>query len=218
VAVLDICMPEIDGLTLAVRMKELCPDISIIFLTEHPEYAMEAFKLHASGYLIKPLDPGPLLSEIDHAFESKKNNDTLKVIVQTFGEFNVYVNGKVVNFARSKSKELLAFLVDRQGGNMARAFVFSALWEDREYDRSMQKQLDVIIRSLRSTLVDYGISDILEMSKGQMRVCPERFTCDLYELYEGKKSAIESYRGEYMSAYSWASTTEAYIDRIYGKM
>ena len=101
---------------------------------------------------------------------------------------------------------------------MARGFIFSALWEDRAYDRSMQKQLDVIIRSLRQTLLEYGISDIVELSKGQMRACPERFSCDLYQLFAGKKNAIDSYRGEYMSAYSWASTTEAYIDRILGEM
>ncbi|MBP5304728.1 MAG: response regulator [Lachnospiraceae bacterium] len=218
IAVIDAGLSDIDVLTLAKRMTEIKPDISLIFVAETEEYALKALKLHVSGYIIKPLDKDELSRELMYAIMTRQRNSSSHVIVQTFGEFNVYTDGKVVNFARSKAKELLAFLIDRQGGNMARAFIFSALWEDRAYDRSMQKQLDVIIRSLRQTLIDYSIADIVEMSKGQMRVCPEKFTCDLYQLFAGDKSAIDSYRGEYMSAYSWASATEAYIDRIFGEM
>jgi two-component SAPR family response regulator len=218
VVLIDMGKNPSESLDLGKRVKELYPDISVIFLADSDKFAYEALKLHASGYLLKPCSKEDLYKEFDHVILTKQKNAAGKVLVQTFGEFNVFVDGKVVNFSRSKSKELLAFLIDRQGGNMARGFIFSALWEDRAYDRSMQKQLDVIIRSLRQTLLEYGISDIVELSKGQMRACPERFSCDLYQLFAGKKNAIDSYRGEYMSAYSWASTTEAYIDRILGEM
>ena len=46
----------------------------------------------------------------------------------------------------------------------------------------------MIIRSLRLTLEDYGISGIIELSNGKLRVCPEKFSCDLYR-YEGKSYA-----------------------------
>ena len=81
----------------------------------------------------------------------------------------------------------------------------------------MQKQLDVIIRSLRTTLEETGAEEIFELSKGQMRIKPEKIECDLYRFLQGDMKAINSYRGEYMSAYSWACFTEAYLDRVTDK-
>ena len=101
--------------------------------------------------------------------------------------------------------------MDKQGAGVTRSEVFAAVWEDRPYDRRMQKQLDTYIRSLRETLQDYGIPQILEMERGILRVKPERFSCDAYLFYSGDSDTINSYRGEYMSSYSWASMTEAIL-------
>ena len=46
-----------------------------------------------------------------------------------------------------------------------------------------------------------------------MRTVPELLDCDLYRFFAGDAEAINEYRGEYMSAYSWASLTEANVDR-----
>ena len=54
------------------------------------------------------------------------------------------------------------------------------------------------------------------MQKGMLRVVPETFTCDLYRYLDGDTDAVNAYSGEYMNAYSWASITEAYMDRVYG--
>ena len=59
----------------------------------------------------------------------------------------------------ARCKELLAYLVDRHGRNVTHAEAFGILWEDRMYDRPMQKQMDVIIRSMRTTLQEYGIDN-----------------------------------------------------------
>ena len=75
----------------------------------------------------------------------------------------------------------------------------------------MQKQLDTYIRSLRQTLRDYGVEGILEMKKGILRVNPDLFTCDAYQFYSGDTDVINSFRGEYMSSYSWASITESIL-------
>ena len=75
----------------------------------------------------------------------------------------------------------------------------------------MQKQLDNYVRSLRNTLREYGIEDILEISRGTLRVRPERIVCDLYRFLEGDRDAVQSYRGEYMSAWAWASMTESLL-------
>ena len=219
IALLDIDMPQMGGLELASNIKLKCPDIKIIFLTGYAEYAVDAYAMHATGYLLKPVGYDKLLSEIEYALEStgttfgNKEDMTAvpKVKVETFGFFNVLVNGKPVIFKRSKAKELLACLVDRRGQFISRKDLFYILWEDDDYDRAKQKYFDTIIRSLRDTLEEYEISDIFEAEQGLMRVDPEKIDCDLYRYLNKEKAAMESFRGEYMSSYSWASTTEGYL-------
>ena len=220
-ALLDIDMPQMGGLELAENMKKKCPGIKIIFLTGYSEYAVDAYALHASGYLLKPIGYDRLLSEIEYALEttgagmgaaetaSKPENSRIKV--QTFGYFNILVDGKPVVFKRTKAKELLACLVDRQGQFVTRKDLFYILWEDDDYDRAKQKYFDTIIRSLKDTLEEYGISEIFEMEKGLMRVVPETFDCDLYRFLDDDPEAVDSFRGEYMSSYSWASETEGFL-------
>lgn len=215
IVILDINLPDMDGITLAAKIKDCRPDVSIIFLTGYSEYAVDAFGLHASGYLLKPVSEQRLASEIEYAMRGRKTeNRSSRITVRTFGEFDVFLDGKPVVFSRARAKELLAYLVDRQGGFVTRASVFAALWEDGLYDRSMQKQLDVVIRSLRTTLEANGIGDIIEIHKGSLRVVPEKLDCDLYRFFKGEIEAVDAYRGEYMNAYSWASLTESYMDRI----
>ena len=114
-------------------------------------------------------------------------------------------------FKLAKAKEILAYLVDKQGSGVTRAEVFAAVWEDRQYDRRMQKQMDTYVRSLRETLQEYGISQIMEMEKGVLRVKPDTFSCDAYLFFSGDSDMINAYRGEYMSSYSWANMTEAIL-------
>jgi len=210
-ALLDIDLPEMSGLALAAEIKRRRPDTAIIFLTGYAQYAVDAFALRASGYLLKPVTEERLRRDVEYALSGKREALTGPVVVRTFGSFDVFADGRSVKFKMAKCKELLAYLVDKQGSSVTRAEVFAALWEDRLYDRKMQKQLDVYIRSLRDTLREYGIGGILEMERGTLRVRPETFTCDAYQFFKGDADAVNAYRGEYMSAYSWASMTESFM-------
>jgi len=213
VALLDIDMPDMNGIELARELQKRQPGISIIFLTGYTQYTLDAFSIHASGYLMKPVTEDMLLSEISYVLSHKQvqTGDAHTVYVQTFGGFDVFVDNDRVAFKYSKSKELLAYLVNKRGNSVTRREVFSILWEDRAYDRSMQKQLDVIIRSLRNTLTEYGIDMIFELKSGAMRIIPEKISCDAYNFWDGKEDMIDAYYGEYMSSYSWASITEGYM-------
>jgi two-component SAPR family response regulator len=222
-ALLDIDMPGMGGLELATNLKQKNPEIKVIFLTGYSEYAIDAYAMHATGYLLKPIGYDKLVSELEFALgpelqekeESAATQEKPKVKVETFGYFNILVDDKLVVFKRNKAKELIACLVDRRGQFISRKDLFYILWEDDDYDRAKQKYLDTIIRSLKDTLEEYGILDIFDVESGMMRVVPEKLDCDLYRFLDNDKAAIESFRGEYMSSYSWASATEGYLtDRI----
>ena len=215
-AILDIDMPGMNGIALAAEIKRLRPHTAIIFLTGYSDYAVKAFELHASGYLLKPVDRARLAEEAAYALSAKPAKPEAHILARTFGRFDLLVDGKPVVFHQAKCKELLAYLIDRQGGSVTRAEAFSILWEDRMYDRPMQKQFDVILRSLRDTLTACGAGGILEISKGTLRIRPDLISCDAWRFFSGDIEAINAYRGEYMSDYAWASDTEGFMRRKCG--
>ena len=219
IALLDINMADMNGLTLAAKIKTLRTDTAIIFLTGYSEYAVDAFAMHASGYLLKPVSQKRLEAEVAHALRGRPaQKPTPHLFAKTFGSFDLFVDGRPVLFARARSKELLAYLIDRQGSSVTRPQIFAAMWEDVPYDRSMQKQLDVVIRSLRTTLEEYGITDFLELRHGTLRINPEKLECDLYRFLEGEAEAANSFRGEYMSAYPWAGLAESFMNQAYDRI
>lgn len=208
-ALLDIDMPDMSGLELAGKLRNIHPTISIIFITAFSQYALEAYEVHPISYLLKPFDQARLAREVEYALSAKAPERPSHISVHTFGHFEILVDGKTLAFRRSKSKELLAYLVDRQGAGVTRQDAFAALWEDRAYDVSMQKQMDVVIRSLRETLQKYDIGDLFELKNRNMRIRPELIDCDLYHFLEGDPNTVNAYFGEYMSQYTWAASSEA---------
>ena len=182
-------------------------------MTGYSNYALEAFKIHANGYIMKPIEKEKLVAEIDHALSSKVISKYPHIFAKTFGEFEFLIDGKPMRFSRSKSKELLAFLIDKQGAGVKRAVAFAALYEDELYDRKMQKSFNVIVHSLKTTLTENGIGEIFEMNSGELRINPALIDCDLYRLLQGDVQTINTYRGEYMVSYYWASLTEAVIEK-----
>ena len=210
-AILDIDMPGMSGMELAERIKQEHPRTKVVFLTGYSHFAVDAFRLRASGYLLKPVDPQRLAEEVDYAFSERRAEKPAHIEARTFGNFELLVDGRPVAFRQAKCKELLAYLVDRRGSGVTRAEAFAILWEDRLYDRPMQKQLDAIIRSLRDTLKEAGADGILGIKGGTLRIDPEELSCDLFRFCSGDVKAFNEFQGEYMNGYSWASMTESYM-------
>lgn len=76
---LDIEMPEIDGISLAKKLRKLSNDVPIIFLTSHIEYALEGYEVNALRYLTKPVDPRKLLDVIRVVAERMRQQHILWV-------------------------------------------------------------------------------------------------------------------------------------------
>ena len=210
---MDIMLPGMNGIELAKKMREARPEMQIIFLTGYPQYALEAYDVHPSGYLLKPVKKDRLSAELDYAVLCVRRRQPVPIEAHTFGNFDLLVDGKPIAFRQAKCKELLAYLIDRHGASVTRREAFAVLWEDRMYDRPMQKQLDTIIRLLRASLTDYGIVDLFELKSAAMRINPDLLSCDAWRYLAGEEDAIRLYRGEYMSNYSWATFIEGNLNR-----
>ena len=116
IAFLDINMRGMGGLALAEKIVAFCPDCKIVFCTGYEEYAISAFKLHASGYLMKPIAAKDVQAEIDNIKGMRQKEKLLTV--NCFGNFEVYAKDEKLMFKRLKTKELFAFLVDLKGAGM----------------------------------------------------------------------------------------------------
>ncbi|MBR4131429.1 MAG: hypothetical protein IKT99_00505 [Oscillospiraceae bacterium] len=69
----------------------------------------------------------------------------------------------------------------------------------------------LLVYLLFRTYREYSRVKRSEMEKGVLRVRPDMFLCDAYRFYSGESDAVNAYRGEYMSSYSWASMTEGIL-------
>lgn len=208
IAFLDISMRGMGGLTLAERISEVCPQCKIVFCTGYSEYAVEAFQIHVSGYLLKPITAQDVQKEIDHIKGERTKEKLLRV--QCFGNFEVFYHGEPLTFKRSKTKELLAYLVDRNGSCVTAKQICAKLWEEELDEAKNMNYLYQLLDDLRHSLRLVSAEGILNRSRGNYAVDTTSLDCDYYSyLKHGKPEFL----GEYMTQYSWAEETAGLLWR-----
>ena len=206
IAFLDINMRGMGGLVLAEKIIAARPGCKIVFCTGYEEYAIPAFKLHVSGYLLKPISAEDVQGEIDNIKRVRKQEKMLTV--KCFGNFEVYANNEKVVFKRLKSKELFAFLVDRNGAGMTAKQICAVLFPDDTDDNKNAAYLRQLVLDLRNTLKSVGAEGVLCHETPCYRVDTNLLKCDYISHLETGKP---EFYGEYMSQYSWADDTCAML-------
>lgn len=207
VAFLDIKMSGLNGIELAQKCKSLCPTVNIIFVTGYSQYVMEAFQLRASGYLMKPVRAEDLRAELQNLRHPIARRDKERVRIQTFGNFEIFVDGTPLCIPLAKSLECLAYLVDRRGALVTMAELADILWEGMPFDRSLQNRLHQVIFVLMKALKERGVEDIILKQSRKIAVVAEKVDCDYYRALSGDMGQFNLFLGEYMNNYSWAEFT-----------
>jgi two-component SAPR family response regulator len=206
IAFLDINMRGLGGLALAEKLLELQPCCKIVFCTGYQEYAVSAFQLHVSGYLMKPITAEAVQKEIDHI---KRVRATEKLLtIKCFGNFEVLSGGNVLPFRRTKTKELLAVLVDRNGSGMTAKQICAILFSDDTDDTKNLAYLRQLILDLKNTLKSVGAAEVLQHETPFYRVNVGLVQCDYLSFLDSGKP---EFHGEYMTQYSWAEETCAML-------
>jgi hypothetical protein len=147
-----------------------------------------------------PLEPAP---------ESAPEPAKPEIFARTFGHFDLFVDGKPVTFSSAKEKELMALLIDRNGGTISTTEAVSYLWEDEAADERVCNRYRKLAMSLKKTLESYGIDNILITQKGVRSVDVTALQCDYYEYLAGNEKFIKMFHNAYMSDYSWSEETLA---------
>ena len=200
VAFLDIEMPKINGIELAKKIKTINPSVNIVFVTAYNEYAVDAYRIHASGYITKPVNENKVKEEMEglrHPVEIKRQN---KLYVKCFGNFEIFCDGVPLKFQRSKSKEVFAYLIDREGAAINVNELNAVMWEEEDH----KSYLRILIADIQATLKNVGASDVFVKRFNECFIDTSKVDCDAYEYKHNNPDAIRLYRGEYMIQYPWA--------------
>lgn len=209
---LDINMPAVNGVDLACRILEKAPDVCIAFISG---YAQDEEKIgrrvgeNLIGFCYKPYSA----ERIDEFVARIKQMRGIKcaVYARTFGNFDLFVDGEKVEFESQKSKEFLAYLVDRRGATVPMSEMVTALWPSRPLDkakmlyRNAKSRLDITLRNA-------GMQNLVRFGRAQASVNPDLMECDMWRYIDDDSDM--SYNGEYMISYNWSVNTQHRLDMI----
>jgi len=224
---LDIEMPEVNGLLLSQQILDLNETIEIIFVTAFNQYAVEAFELQAIDYIMKPLKKERLEKTIKRLLKTKGGAQKPgNLFVQCFGDFEVFLNGEAMVWKNTKAKEILAFLIHKNGVSVNWEKIADAVWPDYNFEKA-QANFHANMYLLRKKLIKESIAQILDGGRGNYRIVKDGLGCDLYQLeamIKGKQiNRKEDFRlieelikKGYMeeSGYSWAQPKAAELEEL----
>ena len=155
-------------------------------------------EVRCSGYILKPVTTEQIAKELLNLRYPVERKTDSEVYVQCFGNFEVFVNKEALHFDSAKTKELFAYLVDRNGAVCSNGEIIAALWDD---DGDHYSYLKKCKKDLINVLTKVGCENIIVSHWGSIGVNREKFTCDYYQWLDGTANGINAYHGEYMLQY-----------------
>jgi hypothetical protein len=132
-----------------------------------------------------------------------------RIFARTFGHFDLFVDGIPVKFSSQKEKELMALLIDRNGGSLRTADAISYLWGDEPPSDRVSGRYRKLAMGLKNTLTRYGIEHVLINNHGTRSIDKSAIKCDYYELLAGNEKYRDAFHNAYMTDYSWSEDTLA---------
>lgn len=141
-----------------------------------------------------------------------------KLVIQTFGNFEIlHPDGTPVRIKREQSRQLLAYLIDRQGYPVTSKDIVADILEKDPSDMKAIKYVSTMIRRAIQELEEAGYPNVIIKEHKSVRVNIEAVDCDYYHFLNGDHSYWRKYHNEYMKEYSWAEETNAELLQITGR-
>lgn len=184
ICVLDIMLPNVDGLSLGKQIRNLYPGLPIIFLTAKiaTDDLVKGFESGGSDYIKKPFSVKELIVRIQNQLQiintkgNSKNNGKTEYI--QFGnihflpnKFELRFEDKIIKLS-SRESQILNVLAAHQNQTVKRKLLLLSVWGDDSYFNS--RNLDVYIRKLREHLsVDARIEILTLKGVGYHFIVPE---------------------------------------------
>ncbi len=205
--IINLETKALDGLKLARNIFEDYPKTKAI-LASIKDNALNSFRSHPFTFLVNPSEKD-IINELN---DLKVTKGDLKIVAKTFGNFDLFVNDEAIKFKRSKSKELLAYLIYRRGTSTSASELIVNLWEDKDVDRTTRSMIHNLISDIKQTLADYNIEYIFSYERNSYRINPNLIECDYYDFLDNPK--LKNYMGDFLSNYEWAFYVSSNLEAI----
>ncbi|NTW70854.1 MAG: response regulator [Eubacteriaceae bacterium] len=237
VAFLDIEMPEMSGLQLAEKIIEAGNNIEIVFVTAYDKYALEAFRVNAIDYILKPFSS----DDIAQAITRLKRVRPLSVVfplsadegrIYCFGRLSVYGAGcsEAVKWRTSKTEELFCFLLQNLNSEVVKWKITQAIWPECDSEKQLNTNLHTTVYKVKKTLLSANIKFDFTFINGRYKLELPDVYIDTAEFeaithaeitlsaesIERYKKALGLYKGNYLeeNGYFWSqSKAEEYSKR-----
>ena len=117
-ALIDVRMPELDGLATCRAIKQECPATSVILVTVHenPEYLLEALKAGAAGYVLKDISQRELITAVYGVLqgESMLSKELVIRVLQRWASQTPYQEELLPGLLSPREREVLQLLAQGQ--------------------------------------------------------------------------------------------------------
>lgn len=200
-ALLDVCMPQMSGIDLAVELRKIYPDLLVVFISAYDEYIRESNRIGADYYIVKPYKKDTI-EQMVKKMQLLVKRLQKNVYLRMFGRFTVLKNGTPVPLS-GKAKEILALVSCRRGKEISNEEIYSTIWEGREYSNESMKVYYNALRRLKLALSEQGLENLLlSTTHGQM-LNTEICDCDYFAWQDKNPDDRVRFEGEFLSEYSW---------------
>ena len=209
-AFLDINMPVMNGVDLAEELIKAKPAIKIVFITGYSyEKSVIEKRLgdHLLGFAYKPFESEVLNRYIQMLYCQASKPD---VLFHCFGSFDLFLNGRAIDFHSSKSKELLALLVVYRGSILTMDDAICHLWPEKNIDLAKRLYRDAIWK-LRKLLSENGLLYLVNFSRGKLGLSPEFAHSDYWDYLDHKS---ETHPTEFLLNYDWSLDYQNQFDTL----
>nr|WP_274528431.1 response regulator [Paenibacillus piscarius] len=170
---MDVEMPQMNGLDLARRIREVSEHSHIVFTTGHTHYAVRAFDVQAMDFLVKPITPKAVNRVYERlarqqSYQRKPERPAADTIVPVtaptvtgFGRLEVRdAAGELIQFPTRKAEELFAYLLCHPNREADKWMLADLLWPDMDGERAL--------RSLHTAI--YRVKRVMESAGLPMRI------------------------------------------------
>lgn len=200
-AILDISMPIMDGIELAIKLRQIIPNLLIVFISAYDDYIRDCNRIGGDYYIVKPYRK-ETIEMMAQKLQVLSESLHKSIYLQMFGRFNVLKNGVPIPLS-GKVKEILALVASRCGKEISNEEIYRTIWEGREYSNENMKVYYNALKRLKTKLEEESISELLlSTPRGQM-LNISMVDCDYYAWKKNKDNSAENFEGEFLSEYSW---------------
>lgn len=236
VVFMDVILNEMSGIEIARKIKDRLNHVIIVFVTETPNFAVQAFEIGAVDYILKPLNHKRLEITVKRILDKFEEDevDNRYLMVRTFGELQFKWSDQRdsfdVRWRTRKTQELFLYLLYQQEKPVYIDVIIDLLWPEVDA-RSARTQLYSAIYQMRKTLREINSSIEIVNSESTYTMQLNQTKHDVYEwelamgqlptlsnktVYE-HIDVIKMYKGDFLERfnYSWAVEEKELLHSIW---